>query len=645
MSKWLKMGSSASLGLWPMVAVIVIAVSVSTISVLWFMNRAVQNERLAVRQTLTEVYRGQLASLARRLVAFGENQTAALAHDEPSAAEDFEAIVLADVADTVIIYDDLGRVLYPFDPVIVVERVPDESIDWIRAQKLEYNELDYLEAAEAYRIISATASNINIAAHAIQAQARCLIKAGRRRSAITLLTEAFNDENFRLASINGGRLFALNAQLLALELMADSAGPEYDEMLADLRSRVSDYSDPAIPSTQRRFLMERLQDLAPSDPDFPTYAAEILAADYLRTQPARPQDYALGRAGTDGLWRRMSPDNTVVAVFREDRLRANLQEIIDFELPVLGMIVELLPPGINPAQASSIMEADAGSYLPDWRLALSFSGIEPLSLMADRRSAMYLWIGGISVVLTLLMAGLVIRLVSAQVRLAQLKNDLVATVSHELKTPLASVRAVIDTVLEGRYRDEAELAEYFQIGAEETDRLTRLIDKFLTFSRIERNQQTFEFNEVEIKEIMDSAYASIHRRFDAQRHRLTLDVASNLPKVIGDSDTLVTVLDNLLENAYKYSGEHKLVTLRAYADKGNVCLEVEDNGIGLSQVAAKKVFNRFYQVDQTSTRSGRGCGLGLSIVKYIVTAHRGTVSVESEPNSGSVFKVTLPAVA
>ena len=122
-----------------------------------------------------------------------------------------------------------------------------------------------------------------------------------------------------------------------------------------------------------------------------------------------------------------------------------------------------------------------------------------------------------------------------------------------------------------------------------------------------------------------------------------IDVASDLPMVVGEIDSLVTVLDNLLENAYKYSGEEKHVTVRAYADNGNVCIEVEDNGIGLSRAAARNVFNRFYQVDQTSTRSGRGCGLGLSIVKFIVGAHGGTVSVLSEPNSGSVFKVTLPA--
>ena len=638
-----RIGSLVNLGHWPIVAVLLVAFSVPTINVLWFMSRAVQNERLAVQQTLTDVYKGQLESLARRLNVYWEAQADALAHNEASAGEVFEALVLAGAADTVIVYDGLGSVIYPVDPALVIEPVSGESLEWMQARNLEYDKLDHFAAAEAYSIIAGEEVNINMVARAIQAQARCLIKAGRGLSAITLLTRAFNDERFRLATIDGGRLFAPNAQLLALELMADSTHPQYDATWADLRRRISDYNDLALPSSQRRFLMERLQGLASTGTNIPTFAAEMLAADYLRTQPDPPQDSVLDHSGLDGLWRIASPDRSVVAVFHEDRLRANLQAVIDLQLPIPGMIVELLPPGINPAQPSPIMEADAGKYLPHWRLALSFTGAEPLSAVAARQSARYLWIGGISVVLTLLMAGLVVRLVSAQVRLARLKNDLVATVSHELKTPLASVRAVIDTLLEGRYRDEKELAEYLKIGSEEAERLTRLIDNFLTFSRIEGNKQTFEFEEVEIGRIVNTAYNSIRKRFDAAEHRLVIDVASDLPMVVGEIDSLVTVLDNLLENAYKYSGEEKHVTVRAYADNGNVCIEVEDNGIGLSRAAARNVFNRFYQVDQTSTRSGRGCGLGLSIVKFIVGAHGGTVSVLSEPNSGSVFKVTLPA--
>jgi len=105
----------------------------------------------------------------------------------------------------------------------------------------------------------------------------------------------------------------------------------------------------------------------------------------------------------------------------------------------------------------------------------------------------------------------------------------------------------------------------------------------------------------------------------------------------------VTVLLNLLENAHKYSGEDKQILLSAEAQNGSVLFTVKDNGIGMAPRDVKRIFQRFYQVDQPLARAGGGCGLGLSIVKYIVTAHQGQVAVESQPGQGSVFTVTLPA--
>src|SRR6185503_18730809 len=117
------------------------------------------------------------------------------------------------------------------------------------------------------------------------------------------------------------------------------------------------------------------------------------------------------------------------------------------------------------------------------------------------------------------------------------------------------------------------------------------------------------------------------------------------PPVVADGDALVTALLNLLENAYKYSGDEKRILLSARARSGSVCLEVQDNGIGLSPREAKKVFKRFYQVDQSLSRETGGCGLGLSLVQYIVAAHKGDVRVESEPGKGSTFTIVVPAAA
>ncbi len=113
----------------------------------------------------------------------------------------------------------------------------------------------------------------------------------------------------------------------------------------------------------------------------------------------------------------------------------------------------------------------------------------------------------------------------------------------------------------------------------------------------------------------------------------------------GDADALVTALLNLLDNAWKYSGDQKRIIVRTEARNGSVCFAVEDNGIGLTPREGKRVFRRFYQIDQGLSRSAGGCGLGLSIVQSIVKAHHGSVRVESELGRGSTFTIEIPAVA
>ena len=134
------------------------------------------------------------------------------------------------------------------------------------------------------------------------------------------------------------------------------------------------------------------------------------------------------------------------------------------------------------------------------------------------------------------------------------------------------------------------------------------------------------------------------RAAEAVRGRFDVEIAEGLPRIVGDSDALSTVLVNLLDNAYKYTTDDEEIVLRAYSEDGQVVFAVQDNGIGLSRGAAKRVFNRFYQVDEGLSRSGSGVGLGLAIVKFIVDAHKGEVSVASRPGEGSTFMVRLPTV-
>ncbi len=145
-------------------------------------------------------------------------------------------------------------------------------------------------------------------------------------------------------------------------------------------------------------------------------------------------------------------------------------------------------------------------------------------------------------------------------------------------------------------------------------------------------------------DIIQESLESVQERFNSSDCQFDVRIDSDLPPVRGDRDALVTVVLNLLDNAYKYSGTNKHIELSAFTDNDQICIEVRDNGIGLSQHDAKRIFKRFFQADRRLARGNEGCGLGLSIVQYIVDAHGGTVRVKSEPGVGSQFIVKLPAV-
>jgi two-component system phosphate regulon sensor histidine kinase PhoR len=150
--------------------------------------------------------------------------------------------------------------------------------------------------------------------------------------------------------------------------------------------------------------------------------------------------------------------------------------------------------------------------------------------------------------------------------------------------------------------------------------------------------------EVSPAAIARGAAEVVKTKFEQGRSKFDMNIDENLPDVLADHGAMVTALVNLLDNAYKYSYDDKRIELRVFAEDGSVCFRVVDNGVGLSRRAARKIFSRFYQVDRSLTRGTEGCGLGLSIVKFIVDAHKGSISVDSKPGKGSTFTVKLPVV-
>ena len=233
-------------------------------------------------------------------------------------------------------------------------------------------------------------------------------------------------------------------------------------------------------------------------------------------------------------------------------------------------------------------------------------------------------------------------------RLEKLRQEFVANVSHELKTPLANIKSSIEVLLDGAAAEEKSRTMFLQEIDLQAERLDALVMDLLRIARIESGAATLHF---EVVPVEDAVHASLDRhRTRAEAKGLLLDGVAlvGCPPDLGvwaDEESLAQVLDNLVDNAIKYTPDGGRITVRWESSAQQVCFEVEDSGIGIPQPDLPRVFERFYRVDAARSRDKGGTGLGLSIVKHMVLAMSGTVRATSEMNRGTTFRICLPRAA
>jgi len=227
-------------------------------------------------------------------------------------------------------------------------------------------------------------------------------------------------------------------------------------------------------------------------------------------------------------------------------------------------------------------------------------------------------------------------------RLEQVRKDFVANVSHELKTPVASISGFAETLLAEGGRNLDNVVEFTQIIYSEAQRLARLINDLLELSKLEAEESCLNMQIIDINQLV---YENVERMVKVARLRnieIKYDQPSKSIELISDVDSINQILSNLLDNAIKYSMDEGRIEVKLEELNDQVKVSVSDCGIGIPKKEISRIFERFYRVDKARSRKTGGTGLGLSIVKHLVENLKGHVSVESIEGQGSTFSVTLP---
>jgi len=227
-------------------------------------------------------------------------------------------------------------------------------------------------------------------------------------------------------------------------------------------------------------------------------------------------------------------------------------------------------------------------------------------------------------------------------RLESMRQEFVANVSHELKTPLSSIRAYAETLSAGAVNDPEHRGTFLQRIEEQADRLNNLIQDLLSLSRIESGRQTYDIATVNVADVVTTCIAENQDAANLKRIHLSCSNIQHNLRIQADEEGLAQIINNLIGNAIKYTPEGGEVTVVLRQQDSTICMDVRDSGIGIDEEHLTRVFERFYRVDKARSRELGGTGLGLAIVKHLAQAFGGNVTVTSRPTKGSTFTVQLP---
>ena len=227
-------------------------------------------------------------------------------------------------------------------------------------------------------------------------------------------------------------------------------------------------------------------------------------------------------------------------------------------------------------------------------------------------------------------------------KMDRIRKDFIANVSHELKTPLTSIKGFIETLQDGAIDDKENALRFLEIIGKHADRLSKIINDLLNLAEIENWKGEIETERFDTKTLIDEVAWSFHHLYSKKSQQLNIHYTGDNFFIRGDKEKIERVLVNLIDNAIKYTPERGQISIALFEEKNRVMIIVEDTGIGIPKEHLDRIFERFYRVDKARSRELGGTGLGLAIVKHIIILHKGHIDIDSEPGKGTKITIILP---
>ncbi len=275
---------------------------------------------------------------------------------------------------------------------------------------------------------------------------------------------------------------------------------------------------------------------------------------------------------------------------------------------------------------------------PDYNLGISLVG-KSIQDLVEERAINNLMLIGVLLLVLIVAVWFVYHSVKKELEFAQAKADFVSNVSHELRTPLALISMFAETLEMDRVKTEEKKKEYYSIISHESNRLGKIVNTILNFSKMEAGKRKFVFAEEDLNEVVIQVYQNYSYHLYNKGFEFEYEPGIEISKVMIDREAVSEALVNLIDNAVKYSGDTKFIKMIIGNENGFVFIEIMDKGIGISEEDQKKVFDKFYRVSSGLVHTTKGTGLGLSLVKQIMDAHKGKILLKSKIGEGSSFKL------